>query len=101
MSTYVKQLERMLDEGYLVEYIDSDDEDGEEADPLLKDSVGNRSQNKSRADGETPPPNPFVIKMREALARMFQRKMEEAKMKEKRIRHQMRQSLKRRLQSKA
>lgn len=101
MSTYVKQLERMLDEGYLVEYIDSDDEEGEEADNLLKDSVGHRSQNKSRAEGETPPPNPFVIKMREALARMFQKKMEEAKMKEKRIRHQMRQSLKRRLQSKA
>jgi len=39
--------------------------------------------------------------MREALARMFQKKMEEAKLKEKRIRHQMRQSLKRRLQSKA
>ena len=79
----------MLDEGYFVEYIDSDDEEGDGVENLMQDSKGSRSPNKS-GDGENLPKNPFVIKMREALARMFQKKMEEAKLKEKRIRHQMR-----------
>lgn len=79
----------MLDEGYFVEYIDSDDEDHDGVDHLLESSKGSRSRDKS-GEGEKLPLNPFVIKMREALARMFQKKLEEAKMKEKRIRHQMR-----------
>jgi hypothetical protein len=49
----------MLDEGYFVEYIDSDDEK-ESNDEILEEDHEDK-----------PSDNPLAVKMREALVRMF------------------------------
>jgi hypothetical protein len=81
----------MLDEGYFVEYINSDSEESDNVDGKLDDK-------ESRGKIEQPAqPSPLILKMSEALANMFKQKMEEAKQKESKMHYKIRQSLSKRV----